>query len=319
MRPSFQWGVHCEFHIEGYKRAILSVPALFAAARFHEKDLLSQRAQIEGKATLAEHLRFLSDRNIIGGSTPLLAIGVRNNLVNLRAPIMWNGRAYAVEGERPEESLRPYYGIGCRAGKLRIGQALGGTPEVWQDFFISGIPVLWDNVDDETLLNLILVEAADHSHVFRLPRGRHPHATDATRQAWLQLHNIFAANLHSDFATAVAAMRRAVATIEPPLSRCDDYLHAVVGIREDGTIVCIYAHGRLEALGRRAKTLGCRRAVCIENSGSVMPTYFPKGCNGEQIPILRAPNFGPYGRALLVFELENSVFSSFPVLQQGRP
>src|SRR5271157_2163569 len=132
MRPSFQWGVHCEIHIEGYKRAILSVPALFGAARFQEKDLLWPRAQIEGKATLAEHVSFLSDRHLIDRSTPLLAIGVRNSLVNLRAPIIWNGRAYAVEGERPEDSLRPYYGIGYRAGKLRIGQALGGTPEVWQ-------------------------------------------------------------------------------------------------------------------------------------------------------------------------------------------
>jgi hypothetical protein len=319
MKTSLQWGVHCEFQIEGYKRAILSIPALSGGAQLSEKDLLSRREETTtGKATLAEHLALLSDQEIVQKATPLLILGVRNNLVNLRAPIVWKGRAYAVEGEHPQDSVRPYYGIGSRDGKLHIGQALGRSPEIWSDFFIAGVPVLWDDVEDDDLLNLILVEAADHSHVFDLPRGNHPNATEATRKAWSTLHQAFNANIHSDLSTAVSAMRSALAAIDPPVLRCDNYLNAVVGLRDDGTVVCIYAHGGLETLGHRAKTLGCRRAVCVENSGSVMPTYLPTGIDGEWIPLLRAPNFRPHGRALLVLELNNNRFSSVSVFDHHR-
>src|SRR5215469_5981064 len=313
MKPSFQWGVRCEFQVQGYKRAIISVPALSEEGSLGEKDLLSRGAgRTEGKATLAEHLNLLRAQNAIRADAPLLVFGMRNNLVNLRAPIIWKGRAYAVDGEHPGDSLRPYYGIGNRDGKLLIGQALGGSSGTWPQFFIAGIPVLWDDMNDENLLDLILVEAADHSHVFDLPRGNHPDATPASRRNWSQLHRAFRGNVHSDFSTAVSAMRSALAAINPPASRCDNYLNAVVGIRDDGTFVCIYAHGRLEMLGRRAKALGCQRAVCVENSGSIMPTYLPDGIDGDQIPLLRAPNFRPLGRAMLVLELKNKLFSSFP-------
>jgi hypothetical protein len=318
MKPSFGWAVHCEFQIERYSKAILSVPALSGDVPLVEKDLLSKGPGAAlGKATLAEHLYILSNQNVIRRHAPLLTLGIRNNLVNLRAPIICGGRAYAVEGERPEESARPYYGIGCRDGKLEIGQALGGSSEIWSDFFISGIPVLWDDADPESLLDLILAEAADHSHVFNLPRGDHPGATESSHRAWSELHEAFRANVHADLSTAVSAMRSAVAAIDPPVSRCDNYLNAVFGVRDDGTVICIYAHGLLESLGLRAEALGCRRAVCVENSGSVMPTYLPSGLDGDHIPILRAPNFRPQGRAMLVFELENRLFSSYPVFECG--
>ncbi len=316
MKPSFQWGVHCEFHVHSYHRAILSGPALSGSVHLGEKDLLAQGVvAAQGKATLAEHLTLLKKQKIIRGDTPLLVLGIRNNLVNLRAPIISRGRTYAVEGECPEDSLRSYYGLGTRNGQLVAGLALGGSRESWPDFFVAGIPVLWDDVDDETLLSLILVEAADHSHVFDLPRGNHPNATEATRRAWSQLHRAFRDSAHADLPTAVSTMRSALAVIDPPPSRCDRYLNAVLGIRHDGALVCIYAHGRLETLGRKAKALGCRRAVCVENSGSVMPTYLPSGLGGEQIPLLRAPNFRPRGRAVLVLELNNTVFESFPVYE----
>lgn len=317
MKPSFQWGVHCEFHVQRYKSAILSGPAHSGNIHFGEKDLLAQGVVAAvGKSTLAEHLTLLKNQGVIRGGTPLLVLGLRNNLVNLRAPMMWSGRAYAVDGERPEDSLRPYYGLGSRDGQLAIGQALGGSLEIWPDFFVAGIPVLWDDMDDETLLSLILVEAADHSHVFNLPRGNHPNASEASRRAWSHLHMAFRDSVHADLPTAVSTMRSALAGIDPPLSRCDRYLNAVLGIKPDGALVCIYAHGRLETLGRRAKALGCQRAVCVENSGSVMPTYLPVGVGGQQIPLLRAPNFRPRGRALLVLELNNAIFESLPAFEQ---
>lgn len=314
MRPSFAWSVHCEFHVQNYRRAILSVPALSGGDQLGEKDLLAQGPIIaEGKATISEHIALIKNEGIVRTDASLLILGTRNNLVNLRAPIIWRGHAYAVEGERPETSLRPYYGLGSRDGKLFLGQALGGSSESWPEFFVAGVPVLWDDVDEETLLSLILVEAADHSHVFNLPRGSHPNATEATRRKWSQLHQAFRTTVHADLPTAVSAMRSTLGVINPPPVRCENYLNAVVGIRHDGTLVCIYAHGRLEMLGQRAKALGCRRAVCVENSGSVMPTYLPTGLEGEQIPLLRAPNFRSHGRAVLVVELNSPVFESLPV------
>ena len=313
MKPSFIWGAHCEFDIPAYPKAVLSVPTLAEGTSFSEKDLLERGpSKSDGRATLDEHLRAVEDKGI-PRTAPLLVLGVRNNLVNLRAPIILGGRPFSVDGEIPEMSRRPYYGLGCRNGVLFTGQALGDTTETWPEFFVAGIPVLWDDLDEEALLDLILVEAADHSHVFDIPRGNHPDATDESRDVWVTLHNTFKAVVHADLSSALSAMRSVLTRIEPPLRRCQNYLNAVLGTRPDGGLVCIYAHGRLEALGRRAKALGCTRAVCVENSGSVMPTYLPGGIAGRQIPLLRAPNHRSQGRALLVLELEGSVFQSAPL------
>ena len=315
MNPCFLFGVHCELHVPDYAHAVLSVPALSQGVCLDEKDLLAQdSASTNGKATLDEHLAHLRRENMLRGDAPLLVLGLRNNLVNLRSPVIWRGRAHAVEGERPGDSLRPYYGIGIRDGRLTMGQALGGSAERWPDFFCAGIPVLWDDVAGDALLDLILAEAADHSHVFDLPRGNHPDATPATRAAWARLHDAFRSSVHADLRTAVAAVQAAVTALDPPPRRCDNYLHAVLGAKDDGTLICIYASGRLEALGHAARNRGCRRAVCVENSGSIMPTFLPDGIEGERIPLLRAPNFRPHGRAVLVLELKTPAFGTFPMI-----
>jgi hypothetical protein len=108
-------------------------------------------------------------------------------------------------------------------------------------------------------------------------------------------------------------MGGALADIHPPLARSHDYLHAVLGVAEDGALVAVFAHGRLEEVGRLAARHGCRRAVCLENSGSIMPTYLPDGLAGERIPLLRAPNFRPRGRAALVLELPGAGFEVLPL------
>lgn len=312
--PGFVFGVHCDLVVSGYSRALLSVPAISMSQRLDEKRLLPGGVvDTNGKATLAEHLAYLHAQGAIREETPLVALGLRNNLVNLRAPVIVDGQFYAVEGERPAESQRPYYGIGYRNGKLSMGTALSSA-EAWPEFFCAGIPVLWDGLDEESLLDLMMVEASDHSHIFNLPRGNHPLANDSTRGSWARLHEAFNNCLHSDFATAVQSMLAVAASITPPLVRSDDYLHAVLGTRLDGALVCIYANGRMEHLGRAAKDLGCDRAVCVENSGSVMPTYLPKGIVGECIPLLRAPNFRPHGRTLLVLELNQPGFESHTMI-----
>lgn len=311
--PSFLIRFRCELDLQRYERAVLSIPALHENAPIETKDLLfAGEGYADGKYSLDEHLQFLQRQGTIQPNQPLLVFGMRNSLVNLRAPVIQHGRAYAVAGEEPERSARPYFGLGNRNGRVVLDCALGNGhgPEEWPDFYCAAVPVLWDRLSDDTVFDLMLSEAADHSHVFDLPRGKHPLATDLTRDAWSRLHAVFERHLHADLKTISEAIRQEVNKFDPPLLRSDDYFHAIVGDRSDGSLVCLFSHGRLENLGKMAKNRGCRRAVCIENSGSIMPTLLPKGLGGDVIPLIRAPNFRPRGRAVMVIELHDARFAT---------
>jgi hypothetical protein len=316
----FAFGVRMELAVRRYRRAALSIPALADEMRLEAKDLLMRGpVSAEHKYTLDEHLDWLCAAGAIAPDRPLLALGMRNSLVNLRAPVIREGRVYALAGEEPQLSRRPYYGIGARAGRLAMGLALGDSAQNWDsaDFFCAAPPTLDPDLDESALLDTLLVECADHSHLFDLPRGNHPAATDRSRAAWARLHETFVANLYAQRTQAVAAMRRTLAELDPAPCRCSDYLHAVLGVGATGGLCCIYAHARLEDLGRMAARLGAERAVCVENSGSIMPTYLPEGVGGSRIPLLRAPNFRPKGRALLVVELETGAFDSLAMADPG--
>jgi len=294
---------------------VLSLPGIETDMDFMPKDLLST-VEPAGAARfrVEEHIQFAVDRGLVPADAPLLALGMRNSLVNLRAPVIWQGRAHAVAGEHPEASLRPYYGLGKRNGALVIERALGGHSEAsaWPDFYCAGIPVLWDDLSEAELFDLMLCEAADHSHLFDLPRGHHHQATDATRTAWAQLHRVFEDQIGAVLSAAARAMREAVAAQSPPLRRCDNYFHAAIGIGADGGLVCLFAHARLEDLGRRLRTLGCTRGICVENSGSVTPTWFPSGLNAPGIALVRAPNFRERGRAVMLIELADQRYDALP-------
>lgn len=316
-RPAFSFGGAVELVVRDYRRALLSLPALGSGMALAAKDLLSPGpASSADKYSLEEHLQYLTDSGQLADDRPLLALGMRNSLVNLRCPVIAEGRIHAVTGEAPLASRRPYFGMGARAGRLSMGEALGTSPEDWTDadFFCAGIPVFDERFDDAALFDLMLTETADHSHLFDLPRGNHPRATEVTRDAWSGLHGAFTASLESDRSEAVTAMRRALYKLQPQPPRCANYLHAVLGIGGAGELCCVFANGLLEAVGRRAAALGAQRALCVENSGSVMPTFFPEGAAGPAIPLLRAPNFRPKGRALLVIELETSGFDSLEAM-----
>lgn len=314
MTASFLIRSRFELLVERYRQVFLSIPALAAdAGPLRSKDLLAAGpVASEGKFTLEAHLESLRTRSTLADDRPLLIFGLRNNLVNQRAIVITAGRIHAVEGESPEESARPYYGIGLRGGRLVADTALGGMSSAadWNLFF-SGIPVLWDDLEGSTLLDLILTEAADHSHVFDLPRGNHPQATAQSRGTWEQLHNVFESHLATDHQRAAQAMRQIVSNASPPLARCNTYLHAILGVDGRGSLVSVIGHGSLEALGRIAADHGCRRAICVENSGSIMPSLvkvWPDRERREIVPLLRAPNFRPLGRALLALELEDDSF-----------
>lgn len=310
---AFIFGAHCEVQLLQVRRVALSAPIIDLNFPIREKDLLRADADDSpGKYTIEEHLAALAGRGDIDPTQPLLALGMRNNLVNLRAPIIRHGKVHTVATEMPELSARPYYGIGSRDGRIVLEQALGHGrhPADWAEFFCAGVPVLWDELSGPKLFDLLLAEAADHSHVFELPRGAHQLARAESLNAWERLHRVFVAHVHSELQVATGALREEALSISPPLQRSSDYLHAVIGSRPDGAVVCIYCHGMLESLGEIARSRGCTRAVCVENSGSVMPTFLPQGTHGDVIPLLRAPNFRPRGRVMLVFELASARFAS---------
>ena len=310
--PSFLIAHHTEIRVADPHRVVLSIPALQQGdGPLEEKALLrAGPVSMAGKFTIKEHLRLLDARGQHDSRRPLLVLGLRNSLVNPRAPVIRQGKIHALRGERPDESARPYYGLGLRNGRIVLDRALGGTnpAESWPEFFCAAVPVLWDDLEGEALFDALLTEASDHSHVFHLPRGNHPEATDGTRRTWQRLHEVFLENLHADSAAAAMAMRAEVAAARPALRRADTYLHAVIGQTDPGELRCVFVNDRLESIGRAMAEGGCRRAVCVENSGSVGPTYFPDGSDGDAIPLLRAPNYRPKGRAILAIELEDSTF-----------
>ncbi|HBG95872.1 MAG TPA: hypothetical protein DDY14_11275 [Chromatiaceae bacterium] len=311
-----------EVRLSRYARVALSIPVLESGEELKAKDLLNADAsQAEGRYSVHEHVRFVVDRGLVRGDAPLLVLGMRNSLVNLRAPVIWHGRPYAVAGEQPEMSLRPYYGLGLRDGSLVLDCALGDASEAasWLEFFCAGNPVLWDDARGDELFDLLLCETADHSHLFDIPRGHHHLANEATRALWSRLHVVFEQHLYSKQTVAAAAMRKVVSECVPPLSRCNNYFHAAIGIDSNGGLVCLFGNAQLEAIGQRLHTLGCHRGICVENSGSVTPTWFPSGLAAPGVPLVRAPNFRERGRAVVVIELDDDRFDSVPGCWSGNP
>ncbi len=111
------------------------------------------------------------------------------SVILAHAGILNHNRSYHILGQKND-------------GSLTIEEYNPGTDASDYRWFISGVPVLWDKKDDEdpdasspddedTLFRRIVTEAADHSHVWRLPRGSHPEATATTRAQWKALQEIF--------------------------------------------------------------------------------------------------------------------------------
>ncbi|MGD8593670.1 MAG: hypothetical protein PVF82_12590, partial [Gammaproteobacteria bacterium] len=140
--------------------------------------------------------------------------------------------------------------------------------------------------------------------------GNNPLATDDSRAAWKKLQDVFLENITSPLEVAAKAMRDIKEELPISINRCETYLHSVLGIDGQGNLINVIANGKLEDIGQLAAKLGCRRAVCVENSGSITPTFYHNGYPGLGIPLLRGPNFRPKGRALLVIELANDAFAT---------
>lgn len=177
--------------------------------------------------------------------------------------------------------------------------------------YLSGVPVLWDDEDEEQLFRRLVSEAADPAHIWHLPRGGHPEASQTSVQQWRELHELFTSSLTLDRDNATGTL---IAYAESRgLKREDEYLHNIPGV-DDKSQLCQYiACGRLESLGRRIRRqFGVRRALCVDNGGSIELRFYPCGSGGFPVQLFAAPNFRPAGMAYLAIVLPDH--SSFVLL-----
>ncbi|MBM3241346.1 hypothetical protein FJZ31_34125 [Candidatus Poribacteria bacterium] len=180
------------------------------------KELLGKEHTKVGRYEPKKHLQYLLANNSLANpSNPMLVCGIRNVMSNHRCIVYTATNVspdlpppYAVAGEEHHRSQRPYYIMAEDiTGKLALKEYLP-SEEPLEKFrwLFSGVPVLWDDHSSEEIFRMILTEAADHSHIYYLPRGNHPEATDQTRNAWKQMHDVFIETLYAPLDVAFKAL-----------------------------------------------------------------------------------------------------------------
>jgi hypothetical protein len=297
--------------ISRIKRSHLS---LAHRASLTAKNLLIAQHASEGRLSPDAHIaQLVNEGRLADEGQPLLVLSARNVLSNLRCIGFARGlteHPLAVVDER-FDSARPFHVLAARAdGRHFI--------ELWDpkkpipdeiEWFVSGVPTLWDLESEQQVFERLVPEAADHSHVWRLPRGNNPMATRETLAQWSALHEIFVSTLALERGEAFEGLC-AYAKREG-LEREDGILHNIVGIDDNGNLLQLIAIGRLEELGARLRRLGAIRALCIDNSGSSVVRFRPAAKSGAPplfIQLAAAPNHRPLGTAYLVLELASPEF-----------
>lgn len=270
-----------------------------------KKELTGTDHTSHGRLPIDAHFKRLTKSGHLKPGDTVLALSVRNVMANLRCFGYVRNITEAPVGvvEDALKSQRPVYAlIGCANGSHAIDELeLNSIPEDCR-WFVSGVPVLWDKSSETALFERIVTEAADHSHVWHIPRGNHPDATDNSRKKWSELQEIFVAHLEDDRKTAFKALTEAAGNLE----RESNIIHNVIGLRDDGSLVQVIGTGMFEELGQRARMLGASRAICVDNSGSSVVQFSPKGKGFVQL--VAAPNHRPAGTAYLFFQLKSDVF-----------
>ncbi len=278
-----------------------------------KKEVTGKSHTKTGRITPFEHLqRLVSERRIKDLEKPLMILSVRNVLSNLRCVAYIKG--YTKDGlarvaEENVHTERPYHILAEKnSGTLTIEEFDSKNGNKADFFwFLSGVPVLWNEGNEKELLERIVTEAADHSHVWHIPRGNHPEATNKTRKQWQDLQDIFIETLPN---TRYEAFRKLQAYAkENKLKREDNILHNILGVDDSGKLYQLTANGRLEELGRQIKEQGAKKAICVDNSGSTVVQFYPKGVNGECKQLVAAPNYRAPGTAYLVIELRDDAFT----------
>jgi hypothetical protein len=289
----------------------------FTGFSIPKKELLEAGASCRDRFTPSGHY----DRMARPPNGPVVVGGVRNVLSNLRC-VAYSGAmslqlgvpeyTVATVAEENKHPGRPYHAIVRHNGTFSVeeflpqGRLTDPQPQLeGVDWLVTGTPVCW-NCDDAELFDRMITDAADHSHVWHLPRGGHVDATDTTRQQWSVLQEAFIETLSSGREEAATRLKEIAEAFR--LDREDEYLHSVWGVGGEQELVIVAANGRLEDVGRAAAELGCRRAICVENGGSVALYYVPDPKKRPWLPLVSAPNLRPPGTAFVFFALPKAGF-----------
>ncbi len=307
---SFEISLRFSQKIKGIERIHLSLSQYVPLAK---KEVLYKNHTIMGRLTQSEHLtKLVQEGRIKDLNKPLMVISARNVLSNLRSVAYIRGftnDGLARVAEEITDIKRPYHVLGEKIdGSLRIEEFNPSDVNIKNDFawFVSGVPVLWDEADEKGLFERIVTEASDHSHVWHIPRGNHPKVADESRKTWQDLQNIFIETLGDTRNDAFVRLKEYAE--EKQLKREDRILHNVLGIGNDGFLYQLIAAGQLEDLGKQIKKQGAKRAIVVDNSGSLAVQFYPNGINGECNMLIAAPNHRPRGTAYLVIEIEDNSF-----------
>jgi len=307
---SFKTLLSYEQIIDGYYKAVLSLSQYHSPSK---KQLLGSDHTKAARKTPSEHLLQLASEKRLPEKAPLIVLSCRNVLSNFRCIAFLKNYTpkpiSVIEEGDPCQSKRPYHIFGQKKGKLCI--------ETWNpsinsyenyDWFISGVPVLWDQEDQQTLYKKIITEAADHSHVWVLPRGNHPSATDESRKLWQDIQNVFQKHVLDHRDSAYDAMSFVIE--KHSMTRETKYLHNILGLDDQNNICQLVEADKLENLGKKIKKKNVKRALCVDNSGSITIQFYKKGFPGDFCQLLAAPNHRPFGTSYIIVVLSDAEFKN---------
>ena len=270
-----------------------------------------------GRLKAIDHVQELVHTKIITNlDAPLLVISVRNVMSNLRCIAYLKGKNdFACVSEEVIPS-RPYQILGKRRGdnKLVIEELDTNIDNKLQyQWLLSGVPVLWDDMNQDNLYRKIVTAAADHSHVWRIYRGSNPNATPESIRTFEELQEIFLRTLNQNEEIAFDELNYYVQ--HKKLERENKYLHNIIGVDDSGSkLYHLIGIGLLEELGAKIKKMGAKRAICVDNSGSIEVQFYPKGINSDFIQEFAAPNNRPLGTAYLIIESVSYTHLTLPTI-----
>lgn len=309
--PSFSFAIRAGIVLSNVRNIHLSMGRTTSLPPKKVASVSSEGHLQEGRLLPDEHLELLFEKKRINEHSPLLVISVRNLLSNLRCIgyVAENKDLACVTGEQLG-SPRPYHVLGKTwEGEMVMEELSPNTNSVVDRFewFLSGVPVLWDNEDPDTLLTRLVPEVADPSHIWHIPRGGHPQATRETNQQWETLHSEFLACLSKTRNSASERLQGLANRLG--LKRESAYAHNIIGLDGQRNLCQLVGSGQLEQLGREfGERYGAGRALVVDNGGSITTLFYPSGLNGPNVQLVAMPNHRPRGTAYLVAELGDALF-----------
>lgn len=299
------------FQIEDAVRAFLSLASDEAV---HAKNPSRDTVVSYGRLPLTDHLhKLVAEADYRSASLlrsqPVLTISCRNVLANPRCGAWVRGRTpsfLCVTNEDPSRSLRPYHVLGFKHGRFVLDELFPDSGALADyEWALSGVPIYWNG---EPIRDRMIAETSDFSHIYALPRGGHPDATERSVARWRQLHDRALEVLYAERRDAAGALLEL--TTDLPVETT--YLHNCAGVTEDGRLIVIVANGGLERLGRALAACGAARAIVLDNGGSSSVSYYPNGCENAGVQLIAAPNFRAAGTAYMAIVLGTPIYAPIP-------